>query len=155
MEVKEREQKSTSEIKKRFRLEHWQKIMLFLMAYDVIAVNAAYLLGLLLRFDFRFSEVPEYYLDAVYRFGPIYTVFCITVFVVLRLYKSIWRFASYTELKRVTFSSIITAVFHTAAITLLFRRMPISYYMMGAVLQFGFVLVVRFMYRFVEQEIER
>ena len=42
--------KQKTERKKR-KLEHWQVIALYLMIYDVIAVNAAYFLGLWFRFD--------------------------------------------------------------------------------------------------------
>jgi len=66
----------------------------------------------------------------------------------LKLYRSMWRFASYSELIRTAAASFITAVFHTVGITVLFGRMPISYYFIGAVVQFGFVISIRFAYRF-------
>ena len=67
----------------------------------------------------------------------------------LRLYKSLWRFASFSELARVGMSSAVSAVFHTLFITLFLCRMPISYYMMGAGIQFVLVLAIRFSYRFI------
>ena len=110
------------------RLKHWQVITIMLVIYDVVAVCAAYFGALWLRFDCRFSMIPEYYLDAYMGFILIYAVICIVVFFVLRLYNAIWRFASYNELGRVMISSMITAVIHTVGITVFFRRMPISYY---------------------------
>ena len=130
-------------------IEHWQLITILLLVYDVIAVTAAYFFGLWLRFDCRFSMIPEEYLSVWMHFAPIYVVACIVVFWLLRLYRSIWRFASFTELTRVVASSVITATFHTVVITLIFQRMPISYYLIGAMLQFVLVLGVRFSYRFV------
>ena len=129
------------------RLEHWQLVRIYLIVYDVLAVNASYLLALWLRFDCQFSSIDPLYLEAWQTFTPFYTVACLAVFWVLRLYKSIWRFASFSELSRVVLSSAITAIFHTAAITMFVRRMPISYYIMGAVFQFGLVLGIRFSYR--------
>lgn len=134
---------------KRFRLEHWHIIAFYLMLYDIIVVNLSYFLVLWLRFDSRFSMIPKEYLGAWIKFTPIYTVFCIAVFWFLRLYKSIWRFASYSELSRVVASSVITSVFHAVAITLLFHRMPAFYYVVGSIFQFLFVLGIRFSYRFV------
>ena len=93
--------------------------------------------------------IPKEYLSAWVKFTPIYTVFCIAVFWFLRLYKSIWRFASYSELSRVVASSVITSVFHTIAITLLFTRMPVFYYIVGPIFQFLLILGIRFSYRFV------
>ena len=83
------------------KIEHWQVINLGLFVYDIFVVNAAFFLALMLRFDFRYSEIPTYYLEPYMKFAPIYTVLCIGVFWVMKLYKSIWRFASYSELIRV------------------------------------------------------
>ena len=135
--------------RRRFHLEHWQGIALLLMLYDIVAVNLAYFLALWLRFDLRVSAIELYYFTAWRRFAPFYTVACLAVFYLLRLYKSLWGFASYTELVRVVWSSAITAVLHAVAITRLFGRMPISYYLIGAIIQFVLVLGVRFSYRFV------
>lgn len=55
--------KQKTERKKR-KLEHWQVIALYLMIYDVIAVNAAYFLGLWFRFDCTYSAIPGEYLSA-------------------------------------------------------------------------------------------
>ena len=131
------------------RLKHWQVITIMLVIYDVVAVCAAYFGALWLRFDCRFSMIPEYYLNAYMGFILIYAVICIVVVFVLRLYNAIWRFASYNELGRVMISSMITAVIHTVGITIFFRRMPISYYIFGAGLQFVAVLGIRFSYRFI------
>ncbi|MBE7001277.1 MAG: polysaccharide biosynthesis protein [Ruminococcaceae bacterium] len=60
-----------------------------------------------------------------------------------------WRFASFNELKRVCMASFLTAILHILGITVLYRRMPISYYLVGAGIQFVFVLAIRFAYRFV------
>ena len=135
--------------RRRFHLEHWQGIALLLMLYDIVAVNLAYFLALWLRFDLRASAIELYYFTAWRRFAPFYTVACLAVFYLLRLYKSLWGFARYTELVRVVWSSAITAVLHAVAITRLFGRMPISYYLIGAIIQFVLVLGVRFSYRFV------
>lgn len=140
---------------KKRRFEHWQVISLYLVLYDIVAVNASYIVALLLRFDFRYSSIPEKYLAAYIHFIPIYTVFCIIVFMLLRLYKSLWRYASFSELNRLIVSSFITFLFHTIFITVLFRRMPISYYIVGAILQFGAVSAVRFSYRFILLERSR
>ena len=134
--------------KKKTGFEHWHLISILLVIYDIIAVNLAYFLGLWLRFDCRFSSIPAQYLTAWKYFALIYTVICIVVLFLLKLYRSMWRFASITELVHVAISSLITGVLHTVLITLLFQRMPISYYLIGLMLQFVFILGVRFSYRF-------
>ena len=129
-------------------LEHWQKISLGMALYDVIVVNLSYAFALWLRFDLRYSSIPPIFINTWLRFVPIYTVVCLAVFWFMKLYQSIWRFASYTELYRVIKATFITVVFHAAAITLMFQRFPISYYIIGALLQFFMVLGIRFSYRF-------
>ena len=142
-------QSNNQQRENRFKLEHWHKIVLILMAYDIVAVSLSYIFALWVRFDCQYSKIGTAYIDAWKEFAPIYALFCIAVFFLLKLYQSIWRFASYTELYRVIEASVITAVFHIVAITMLFRRMPISYYIIGAGVQFILILGIRFSYRFV------
>lgn len=136
-------------MKKKLRLEHWQVIAFYLMVYDAIVVNLSYAIVLWLRFDCHYKSIPTEYISAWIKFVPMYTVFCLAVFAYLRLYRSLWRFASYSELARVTLASVVTGIFHVVAITILFRRMPITYYVFGAMLQFICVLGIRFLYRFI------
>lgn len=135
--------------KKKLHIEHWQIVSLGLVIYDILAINIAYFIALWLRFDCKFSAIPANYKGAFLKFIPIYTVFCLLVFWKARLYKSIWRFASYSELLRTASASVITFIFHVIGITILFERMPISYYFVGVILQFLAILGVRFSYRFI------
>lgn len=137
---------------KRFAFLHWHKIVLCLMVYDVVAMALSYFFALWIRFDCHMTYIPQAYLQSWLYFTPIYVVISLVVFWKLQLYQSIWRFASYTELEKVILSSAITAVLHTAGITVLFQRMPISYYLIGAGMQFMLVLFIRFAYRFVNLE---
>ena len=135
--------------KKSRLFEHWHMVALFLMAYDLVAGLGSYFVALWLRFDCRFTEIPNECLTAWLYFAPIYAIASIVVFWVMRLYQSIWKFASFVELKRIALSSVILGVFHALFITLLFQRMPISYYLIGFAIQFLSVVFVRFAYRFV------
>lgn len=141
--------------KKKKVLEHWKIIAFYLLAYDIIAINFSYFLGLWLRFDFHFSRIPEEYLSAFLKFAPLYTVFSVIVFYALRLYKSIWRFASFSELNRIAATSVITALFQLVGITLFVKHMPISYYLVGAMVQFFLIVAVRFAYRYILLERSR
>ncbi len=141
-----------NEIKKKkegFHLEHWHIIALGLMLYDALALGLSYLIALWLRFDLRYSMIDRSYVEAWTAFLPFYVLFSLAVFWHLKLYKSIWRFASYSELLRVSVATVICSVFHIIGITLFFQRMPISYYFIGAMLQYFAVLGIRFSYRFI------
>ena len=145
--------------KKRFvkpmLFEHWHFNSILLAVYDLLAANLAYFLALWVRFDCRFTEIPAEYLNAWLSFTPIYAVVVGIVFYIAKLYQSIWRFASFHEFSRVAQATVATTVTHILLITLLFRRMPISYYCVGTLFQFLLVLAVRFGYRFVLLERSR
>lgn len=142
------------------RIMHWHLVSFYLIIYDFLAVTAAYFLALLVRFDFSFSRIPIVYLIPWEYFAPIYAFGCILVFWRCRLYKSIWRFASFKELQRITVATIITTIFHIVGVTIMLHaviknteytmdRMPFSYYIMGAIFQTILITAVRFSYRFV------
>lgn len=130
-------------------LKHYQWIAIYLVIYDMFAVSFAYFGALWLRFDLRFSMIPAEYLHSWAKMAPFYAVFCIIVFGLLRLYKSIWRFASFKELQRVLQATAITTIVHILAITIILMRMPCSYYIVGAILQFLMIVGIRFLYRFI------
>ena len=130
-------------------MQHWHVIMLFLAAYDAAAVGLSYFLALWFRFDCRVSMIPVNYYSAWLHFAPGYIVFCLLVFARFHLYRSVWRFASFSELIRITISSMLTSAVHVAGITFLYCRMPISYYLFGAIFQWLCLVLIRFSYRFV------
>ena len=137
------------------QLKHWHIIALLLIGYDIVAVNIAYFLALWFRFDCRVSVIPQTYFIAYLKFVPIYSIVCIAIFWILRLYQSVWRFASYSEMIRIIVATAVTSIVHIIGITVLFERMPISYYLVGMGIQFLLVLGVRFSYRFILLERSR
>lgn len=136
-------------IKKRLHIRHWKIITFYLIIFDIIAVNVSYFFGLWLRFDATFSNIPQEYLRAFLAFAPFYTAIVLVVFFALRLYNSIWRFASFNELNRIAAASAITTIAHILGITAFILRMPLSYYIIGAVTQAVLVTGVRFSYRYI------
>ena len=138
--------------KHKITIEHWRMISLYLVIYDILAVNFAYFFGLWLRFDLRFSQIPSEYLSAWGEFTPIYTVLCLVIFYMTQLYRSIWRYASFDELNKICIASVATTVVHIVGITVFYKRMPISYYLIGTVIQFALLVMVRFSYRFITLE---
>ena len=132
-----------------FRLEHWHIIALGLMLYDSLALSFSYLIALWLRYDLRYSTIDTIYIERWKAFLPFYILGSLAVFWFLKLYKSIWRFASYSELLRVSMATVICSFFHIIGITFFWGRMPISYYVIGAILQYLAVLGIRFSYRFI------
>ena len=116
---------------------------------DIIAVNAAYFLALLIRFyvNNEFRPTVSYYLTDFWTFAPFYTVLCIIVFWLFRLYGGMWQYAGINDMNRIIGASLVTAVIHIVGTALFIRRMPITYYFIGMILQFLFITLIRFGYR--------
>lgn len=138
---------------------------MLLFFYDAFVVNFSYLLALWFRFDCQISallnDAPEY-INAWLWFAPINTVLCLVIFSAFKLYHSIWTFASYREFFNVAYATVASFLVHTIGITLFVKvvdlplsRMPYTYHIFGIILQFIFVLSIRFSYRFILLERSR
>ena len=131
-------------------IEHWHIIAVFLAIYDFVAVCVAYFLALFLRFDGTYSQIQRQYLEPYTEFIFPCAAVSILIFLCFRMYNSMWRYASYTEFIRTFLGSVTSSVLHTVVITVCFIRMPLSYYVLGAGLQFALLIVARFGFRFLQ-----
>lgn len=137
--------------KKVFVFHHWMRIAVILAVYDVIIDNLCYGVSLWLRFDLQFSMIPETYLQSWIYFAPIYGIAVLAVNYAMNLYHSIWRFASFNELERVIIANTITLIIQILGTCLFFERMPVSYYVVGFLMQLMATGGIRFSYRAVRR----
>ena len=140
---------NTSKPPKKPLIEHWQIVAVLLALFDYVAMCLSYFLALWIRYDCRFSNIPLMYRNAWRMFVPAWAMVGLVVFILFKLYNSIWRFASFTELVRVFAACVVTAGLHAWGITVLIFRMPMSYYLAGALIQFILVAGIRFSYRLI------
>ena len=131
-----------------FHISNWVKMAILLNVYDIAVIIGSYFLALWFRFDCIFSGIPAKYLDSYQQYILIHAAVSVAVFWIFRLYRAIWRFASYVELFRVVISSIISGVVNLALMRVLVGRMPISYYVFGLAFQTFFMIAARFGFRF-------
>lgn len=122
-------------------------VSLLLVLYDMIAVNLAYLIALWLRFDCHYDSIPVKYLKPAFQIMPLHTVVMLGMMIAMKLYQSVWRYASLPELLRIFWASLAGAAVQIVGTLLFLRRMPISYYFIGWMLMFGALAVSRFGYR--------
>ena len=130
----------------------------WILLLDVVAVNLAYFLALAFRVAVNNmggifgspSDVPVYY-SAFYRITPIYTVLCIVVFFLFKLYGGVWRFAGINDMYRILGAWVMTTIMQVVVSYLVMNaigfntsRMPATYYMVGCMLQLLFVTAIRF-----------
>ena len=129
-------------------MEHWQIISLFIMIYDFITIAVSYLFGLLLRFDFKFNAIPESYLIVYYKLIIPFAILSIAIYWFFNMYNSVWRFASYTELKNTLIATTICGIANLVVCRVFGARMPWSFHIIGYVMQLIFAVAIRFIYRF-------
>lgn len=122
---------------------------LWIVLLDILAVNLSYFLALLVRFyvNFEFRPTVTYYLTDWLHFTPFYTILCIIVFALFKLYGGMWRFAGINDMNRIIGANAVTTLIQIVGTALFIRRMPITYYVIGAILQFLFLSLIRFGYR--------
>ncbi len=145
----------TKKIAQKLHIEYWKLISAFLVLYDAVAVNLAYFLALWLRSDGYISQISPDFLEYFLKSIPVYTVVSILIFNAARMYHSVWRFASYKTLLKTVLGSLCASFFNVAFTIIMmsiqakgFARMPLSFYVLGAIFQIGLLAVIRFSYRF-------
>lgn len=122
--------------------------MAVLVAFlDAIIVLFSYLMALLARFDFKFSEIPLNYIEGYLWSMPFWVAATIVVFYVCRLYHSVWSLASISEIQMSVVSYMILLVVYLVGTLFMRLRMPRSYYFMGYIISFGLTTALRFSYR--------
>ncbi|MFM1515478.1 polysaccharide biosynthesis protein [Helcococcus ovis] len=129
------------------KIQHWQFINLGLLLFDIAAIQIGFLFALLLRFDFSYTTIPSIYIKNYMQITPFYTVITIIVFYFLKMYKSLWRFASVPELFNGIYSFFITTAIHYIIAMIFKIKMPASYFIVGGLVQFLMVTGVRFAYK--------
>ncbi|MDD3279899.1 MAG: nucleoside-diphosphate sugar epimerase/dehydratase [Lachnospiraceae bacterium] len=140
------------EKKKRNRLVRYDRVWLvraLVLAFlDVCFLWVSYFCALWMRFDFVYSSIPKEYLRGYILTLPILSILMVLIFYFCRLYHSIWRFASISELGKIIQAVLALELVYILENILLQVRMPLSYYFAGFVLHFLLVTGVRFSYRF-------
>lgn len=140
-------EKSSNKMKMYIR---WFFLRLALVVFDIFAVNFAYFSALIVRFYVasEFNEWAVQYIPAFLQFAPYYTVCCLVVFGLFKLYNSRWKYAGLSDLNRILAACLVTCVIQIVGSVVFVLRMPITYYFIGAVIQFVLITVSRFSYRF-------
>lgn len=121
--------------------------ILALVLMDIMSVVVASFAALYIRFDFSFKGIPTEYMARFERILPFNVVVTLLFFVIWKLYKSVWRYASATELLNIVFATTCAALGQVLVSFALGESMPRSYYVIYWFLLFGCTCAIRFSYR--------
>lgn len=132
----------------------WFLIRFAMVIFDIVAVNAAYFFALVMRFYVasEFNRYAEWVMPAFKAFAPYYTVCAIGVFLCFRLYSGMWKYAGINDMNRIIGASLVTCLIQVVGTMLFVARMPITYYVLGALIQFLLIAGSRFSYRLISAE---
>ena len=79
-----------------------------LIMYDIFAVLIASLMGIMVRFDFVYQDIPVYYIDAAWTYIPFNMICTIIIFFLFRMYQSLWIYAGFTEMYSTFFACALS-----------------------------------------------
>ena len=86
------------------KIVNWLKgkdsVARYLALYDYFSIGIAYFVALLVRFDGSFSSIPKEYWDVYAETILIFAYVAVIINWFFGLYRSIWMFASFYEVKQ-------------------------------------------------------
>ena len=126
--------------------------IIMLVVMDILIANAAVFLSLLIRFDFVYGDLRQSpYLETAVAWLIPNALLVVAVFVIFKLYRTLWSFAGGDELVRIFVSSALIGIVQMVMILLKLVDLPRSFPVLFATVLFILSTVFRFSYRFVRR----
>ena len=127
---------------------------LWVIVMDIIAVNAAYLITFFLRYyvHSRFVPAAVQFVSDYLKFAPAYTVICIAVFALFKLYGGMWRYANVNDMNRIIAANGTATIVLIVLNTIISNRLPVNIYAIAGSLQFLFTVIIRYACRIFDME---
>ena len=140
------EKNKTDKVKKSVDMQWITHSMVVIIA-DILVVIFSYFAALWLRFDMRFQSIPKEYFQTYLRIIPIWCVITIAIFLIFKLYHSIWSYVSIDETFTMVEAYCVIAICNILAKYIMKIDMPRSFYFFGIFFAFVLHVFVRFSYR--------
>ena len=118
-----------------------------LVLMDIMSVVVSAFGALYIRFDYSFNRIDTRYLRMFEKIIIPNIVLALLFFVLWKLYKSVWRYASANELINIVFATSCTAVAQVVYCHVTDNRMPRGYYVLYWFLLSVLTCCIRFGYR--------
>ena len=121
----------------------------FLVILDTFFINLSSFLALWIRFNMHISEIEPWYSESVLSIAVWNTLITLGIFAVLKLYSSLWRFASIKELVYVIEACACSVLVNIFLYFFTYRPIYRSYFILYGVSLFLLTCISRFSYRLV------
>lgn len=118
-----------------------------LIAYDILAVALAEFLALWTRFEFGIAQITPQFGQNALKYFLINGVVTVAIFAFMKLYNSLWEYASVQEMMNVLVACLLAAGSQSIGMHMLLWSMPRSYYILYFFFLLGLICMSRFVYR--------
>lgn len=118
-----------------------------LVLLDVISTLIASFVSLYIRFDFSFEKIEMPYFTRLEHILIPNVVFTLVFFVIWKLYKSVWRYASTNELINILGATVSASFAQVIYCSFTGNKMPRSYPILFCFSLAGMTCMIRFGYR--------
>ncbi len=118
-----------------------------LVLMDIMSIIVASFMALYIRFEFSFNAMPREYLEKWEHVLPFNIALTLLFFALWKLYKSVWRYASATELINIVFATSCAALAQMIFCYATGWLMPRSYYVLYWFFVSVCTCIIRFSYR--------
>ncbi len=145
----EKEEKKQRKQSLKERVESFPQHKVLLIVLDIIFINLSSFLALWLRFNMKISDIELWYVDSIVSAALVNTVGTVLIFAVLKLYSSLWRFASIKELVYVIEGCIASILLNIFFYFFTYKPIFRSYFLLYGASLFLLTCVSRFSYRLV------
>ena len=131
----------------------WIKYLLrivLLLIVDIAIINLSSFLAVFSRLDFSMVDFQnERMFEILIRYAPWFTLLSLAVFIPMKLYTSLWEYASVDELIHIILAVVLVCVVESVGqISGIIQGLPMSFPLLNGLFLICFISITRFSYRF-------
>ena len=119
----------------------------FLIVLDIICIVFASFFALATRFEFVIHAIPEEYMTELVKFEPFFAVATIIIFILFRVYSSLWEYAGLQEVFSIIGACVVSCIVNIGIVIIGRGFLPRSFYILSTMYLVIFVTATRFIYR--------
>ncbi len=117
---------------------------IILAILDALVINLSYVIGLLLRFDFN---IPARYLNSYFKYALVVTIIQILILYLFKMYKTLWRYASFDDYLKVGISAAVASVASSSFLIAIKSTLPRTSFLIALAFEIGLMLIIRMIAR--------
>lgn len=104
-----------------------------LVVVDSLCIVIAGFLALATRFEFIVTQIPQEHLDSLIKYIPFFVGITLIVFVLFRIYSSLWEYAGEHEVYNIAIACTVSGVLEYLIVMLTGGILPRTYYILRTI----------------------